>query len=466
MLSAKKFRILAVFIAALLLTASMTTAASAYAYTQEELDALRHIIAEKYVDPISADSLRGSTPKEIFSSLDEYSVYYTQEELQELFRQISGEYAGIGAYIKEEDGRIIIESPMPGSPAEKAGLKPGDEIYSVDGEVIRGLSAAEGAGRVRGPAGTRVTLGIIRGSSQMVVEFTVERAKITSSPVSLEVLDGIGYIKISEFNAQAYEAFAKAVGELMNKKVGSVILDLRDNPGGSLGEAVKIATLLVPQSPIVHIGYRTHKQTYTSFSSLRPFERLVVLVNENSASAAEILAAAVQDTASGTIVGKTTYGKGTVQRIYFLSNGEGFKLTEGRYLSPSKNVIEGRGVAPDIEVERLPDNIRTVEFLPVSFEREFAPGERSSEIEGLQQRLEALGYYVGDKAGVYGPSTRAAVSLFAKDMGLKPAASLTTELQAAIEHELLSRLHSREFDLQLKAALELLNEGQAKAGVQ
>lgn len=460
----KRTRILAVLVIAILLTTAMTSVVSATTYTQEDLDALRDIIVEKYVDPITSDKLKGNTPKEIFSNLDEYSVYYTQEEFQDLFQQITGEYAGIGAYIKEEDGKILIDAPMPGSPAEKAGLKPGDEIYSVDGEVIRGLTAAEGASKVRGPVGTKVTLGIIRGNSQRVVEITIERAKITNTPVSLDMIDGIGYIRISEFNEQAYDNFAKIVGELMDKKVKNVILDIRDNPGGSLDEVVKIATLLVPKSPIVHIGYRNNTETYSSFSSLKPFEKLVVLVNEYSASAAEILAAAIQDADSGTVIGKTTYGKGTVQRIYFLINGEGFKITEARYLSPNKTVIEGVGVTPDIEVERLPHDIQIEEFLPISFEKEFELGERSKDIEGIQQRLEGLGYYIGDKAGVFGLSTKAAVNLFAKDNELQTiTTSLTTEMQSAIEFKFISMLYSEEYDLQLKAAIDYINEEKAMA---
>jgi len=457
--NSKKYRVLSVFIAAIMLFASMTATAFANDYTQEDLEALREIIVDFYVDPLTTDMLPGETPQEIFSNLDEHSVYYTAKEFEGLFQRYTGDYAGIGAYIIEEDGKIIIERPIEGSPAERAGLLPGDEIYSVDGEIIRGLNAAEGAERVKGPVGTKVTLGIIRGNNERVIEFTIVRANITNNPVSYEIIDDIGYIKIEEFNGHAYENFAKAVGQLAEQRVKQAIIDLRDNPGGGLEEVVKIARLLVPPSPIVHIGYRGFDYTYASFSTLKPFDDIVVLVNEYSASASEILAAAVQDTGSGTIIGKNTYGKGTVQQIFGLTNDEGFKITVARYLSPNRNIIDGRGVIPDIEVERLPQDIQIEEFLPISYSNTYSLGDVSSEIAGVQQRLRALGYNITDKAGVLDQGTLDAINTFAKDYELEEMTDLTTEMQSAIEYIFVSKLYSKEYDLQLKAALEYIKEG-------
>lgn len=459
----KQHRLLTTFIIAVLIISSMTTGAFAGTYTPEYLDSLKEAVVDFYVDSITTDQLDGNTPQEIFKNLDKHSAYYTEKEFYELFERVTGDYAGIGAYIKEDNGKIFIEQPMPGSPAEEAGLLPGDEIFSVDGEVIRGLTASEGSAKVRGPVGTKVVLGIIRGMNENVVEYIIERAQITNIPVSYEIIDGIGYIQLNEFNGHAYEYFAKAVGELVKENVKQVIVDLRNNPGGNLDQVIRIAGLLVPPSPILHIGYKGGYITYPSYSTLQPFDSLVVLVNEGSASASEILAAAVQDTGSGIIMGTTTYGKGSVQQIIPLYNNEGFKITVARYLSPNKNVIDEVGVIPDIEVKRLPNEIQVQEIKPLSYENTFNPGDTSEEIKGIQQRLKILGYTIADATGVYGSTTAAAIVEFIKDNELEEAATLTPEIQAAIEYRFISALYSREYDMQLKTAIEYLKAGNTKA---
>ncbi len=459
----KQHRLLTAFIITVLIISSMTIGAFAGTYTSEYLESLKEIVVDFYVDSISTEQLNGNTPQEIFSNLDQHSVYYTERELNELYERMTGDYAGIGAYIKEDNGKIIIEQPMVGSPAEKAGLLPGDEIYSVDGEVIRGLTATEGSAKVRGPVGTKIVLGIIRGMNDYVIEYTIERAQITNIPVSYEIIDGIGYIQLSEFNGHAYEYFAKALGELAKENVKQAIVDLRNNPGGNLDQVVRIAGLLVPPNPILHIGYKDEYFTYSSFSTLQPFDSLVILVNEGSASASEILAAAVQDTGSGTIIGKSTYGKGTVQQIVGLSNNEGFKITVARYLSPNKKIIDEVGVIPDIEIGRWAYEIQTQEFQPLSYDNVYKPGDTSEEIEGIQQRLKILGYSISDATGVYGSTTAAAIAEFIKDNELEEAAELTPEIQAAIEYSFIITLYSREYDMQLKTAIEYLKAGNTKA---
>ncbi len=458
----KQHRLLTALIIAVLIISSMTTMTFAYTYTPEDLEALKEIVVDFYVDPITTDQLKGDTPQEIFSNLDQHSAYYTEKEFNELFERVAGDYAGIGAYIKEANGRIIIDQPIPDSPAEKAGLLPGDEIYSVDGELIRGLNTTEASAKVRGPAGSEVILGIIRGTGDTIVEYIIVREQITNNPVSYDIIEGIGYIKVNEFNGHAYEYFAEVVGKMVSGSIKQAIVDLRDNPGGNLDEVIKMAKLLITPSPILHIGYKQGYMTYSSFSTLQPFDSLAILVNEGSASASEILAAAVQDTGSGTIIGKTTYGKGTVQQIVALSNKEGFKITVARYLSPNKNIIDEVGVIPDIEVERLTYEIQAQEFKPLSYENSFKPGDTSEEIEGVQQRLKVLGYTIEDTTGVYGTTTAAAIAAFTKNYELEASAELTTEIQASIEYMFISTIYSREYDMQLKTAIEYLKEGNTK----
>jgi carboxyl-terminal processing protease len=306
-----------------------------------------------YIKPSEKELMEGAI-KGLFWGLDENSNYYTKEEFEMLLEDISGDFVGIGVYIKEEEGSIIIESPIEGGPAQKAGVKMGDKIVSVDGKNIKGMSTPEVIDLMKGEPNTKVKLGIEREKKPMTLE--VKREIITINPVEYKILkDNIGYIKINQFNQHTYDNLVPVLSKFYKENISNIVIDLRDNPGGLLDEVVEILGLFIPEGPIVHIKYRGDiERTY--YSKLKkPKYKLAVLINENSASASEIFAGAVQDTKVGTIVGVPSYGKGTVQQIVPLPNGDGMKLTIAEYLTPNKRSIHKKGIKPDIIVENKDD---------------------------------------------------------------------------------------------------------------
>ena len=306
-----------------------------------------------YIKPSEKELMEGAI-KGLFWGLDENSNYYTKEEFETLLEDISGDFVGIGVYIKEEEGSIIIESPIEGGPAQKAGVKMGDKIVSVDGKNIKGMSTPEVIDLMKGEPNTKIKLGIEREKKPMTLE--VKREIMMINPVEYKILKGnIGYIKINQFNQHTYDNLVPVLSKFYKENISNIVIDLRDNPGGLLDEVVEILGLFIPEGPIVHIKYRGDiERTY--YSKLKkPKYKLAVLINENSASASEIFAGAVQDTKVGTIVGVPSYGKGTVQQIVPLPNGDGMKLTIAEYLTPNKRSIHKKGIKPDIIVENKDD---------------------------------------------------------------------------------------------------------------
>ncbi|KAB3531867.1 S41 family peptidase [Alkaliphilus serpentinus] len=459
----QKFKQMAVVLV-LVMALIATTIPFAYGqeYSEDLLEYLRKQIVKKYVDPITQEELVGDTPQEIFENLDVHSVFYTEEEFSDFLGGIQGEFAGIGVYIEEKDGKILVIEPIEGSPAHEAGIRSGDEIYTVDGKVIRDMVLDEAANLIKGEAGTEVKLGIKRKGSAKTLYFNITRVIFENNPISVEVIDGVGYISISMFNEKAHVNFTNAIGELLYEEgVKQLIVDLRNNPGGSLSEVVNISNLLVPRGPVLHIEYNNHKVTYTSFLKKPLFEDLVILVNEGSASASEILAGAVKDTQAGVLIGTKTYGKGSVQRIYPLMDGTGYKLTEARYLSPNYNVIDGIGVTPDYVIERYPEHINLEELLPIEFTSTISLNTTGDNVVALQQRLMGLGYEIEDNEGEYKEGTQRAVMDFAEDYNLE-ASEATPELIQELEYYFWLEVASPENDQQLNYALDYLKEKSAE----
>lgn len=321
-------------------------------YSLEYLLGVMEFIKENYVYDVKDEELIKGAMKGLFYNLDEYSCYYTKEDFQKLMENISGDFVGIGVYVSEDKGNIIITLPIEGSPAEKAGLRAGDVIVSIDGKSTKGLSLEKAVELMKGEKGTKVKIGVDRKDAKDVLYFHVPRDEIKPKTVGYKIIDDkIGYIKISQFAGDTSKELENALRELNKKNITKVIVDLRDNPGGLLDIVVDVSRYFVPAGPIVHVKSKDGtSQTYYSLNT-KPKYDLVVLVNENSASASEILAGAVQDKKSGTIVGVTTYGKGVVQTVFPLINGDGIKLTTAEYLTPNKRSIHKKGVVPDIVVE-------------------------------------------------------------------------------------------------------------------
>ncbi|ABR46414.1 carboxyl-terminal protease [Alkaliphilus metalliredigens QYMF] len=445
----KKPTIVLVFLIALL----TTSAVYAQPASDYEMELIRHYIRGSYVEPIDLDEITGQTPEEMFSGLDDYSTYFPKEDLEMFLEDVRGEFAGIGVYITEQMGKVIIAEPIENSPAQRAGIQPGDEILSVDGEDVKGRPLDVVAAMVKGPEGTQVKIEVKRQGQEDTIIFSMDRAFITVNPVAHQVIEDIGYIEIKSFNEHMTENIEKVLMGFKEQNVDKLIIDLRNNPGGSLDEAVKLSRLLLPKGPIVHIQYRDHQTTVVSYLEEPPFENMVVLINEASASASEIFAVAAKESGIATLIGKTTFGKGSVQRVYTLPTGTGFKLTEARYLSPEENEIDNVGVAPHIEVERFVPDVLTVDFLPLKMTRKPQIGDEGSDVEGAQQRLKAMGYTIKDPQGVMGESTYQAIYQFQEDAGLYPYGILDFSTQGALDRLFNQWIQGPDQDEQLKHAV-------------
>lgn len=286
---------------------------------------------------------------------DPYSVYYTEADYTRLMETTEGSYYGIGAYLQQnrETGVITITKPMRGSPAEEAGLKAGDIIYMVNDEEVTGQDLSSVVAQIKGDEGSAVHMTIVREGENDYLEFDVERRDIEVPTVDSAMLeDNIGYIYIQEFDTVTYEQFRAALTSLENQGMEGLILDVRDNGGGSLQTVVQIADMLLPEGLIVYqVDKNGDKREYFSDEEEQFTMPIVMLVNQNSASASEILAGAIKDYELGELIGTTTFGKGIVQSILPLGDNTAVKLTISKYYTPSGNNIHDIGIEPDVEVE-------------------------------------------------------------------------------------------------------------------
>ena len=310
-------------------------------------------VRDNYVEPVDSEKLfDGATTGMVKALGDPYSAYLDKKSFSEITDLTDGVFGGIGVVLGKKDNDFVVVAPMEGTPGDEAGIKAGDKIVAVDGTSVDGMQLEDVVGKIRGKQGTEVELKLADASGN---ERTVRviRGDIKVESVGGEMLEGtnIGYIRISVFNEQTGNDFAKKYMELEKQGLQALVLDLRHNPGGILGECVKVAQYIVPKGTVVSIKDR-NGNTFVEESNLEKVKYpLAVLVDHGSASAAEIVAGAVQDTGAGKLFGVQTFGKGSVQSVYKLSDNTGLKLTTAKYYTPSGRSIHGTGIKPDVEVE-------------------------------------------------------------------------------------------------------------------
>lgn len=412
------------------------------------LFAIEHyFLKETDRDEILEGALRG-----MVESLDDlHSEYLSVEDVLEMQIQLGNDYQGIGVEVMLENNRVTIVLPYMGSPAQQAGLLPGDQIVEVNGVNIEGLPLTEAVKDIRGEAGTEVILGIVREGLANVFQVTLVRATIERSMVETELLPGgIGYLALSQFAENSGKEFADGLRNLQKQGMKGMILDLRDNPGGYLDVAVEIGRQLVPKGLIVYTEDRTGKRTGEYSSSLR--DRgfpLVVLVNENSASASEIIAGALQDNAVP-VVGATSYGKGTVQSSYTLGDGSYVKLTTNKFFTPSGREIQGQGVTPDYPV----DMDMVYRGLTLRFVGTQELGSESLHVFQLQVMLAEMGYTEAEASGIYDQLTVDAVAAFQRANSLPASGKLDSATTDALNRRWEE--YARTNDTQLAKAIEVL----------
>lgn len=290
---------------------------------------------------------------------DPYSEYMTVEEFNSLIEQTQGEYSGIGVYVSVSDNnKIVVVAPIEDTPAEKAGLKTGDYIIAVNGIAYSGDELSDAVSVMKGKPGTDVSITISRmtkDNEELIFDVVITRQNIKIATIKHEMLEEkIGYIRITTFDQQTADDFVLALKELLQQNMEGLIIDLRYNPGGLISSVADIADELLGETIITYTQTKSGEREYYYSKKSKLELPLVLLINEGSASASEILAGAVKDTGSGVLVGTKTFGKGIVQRIMPLDDGSGVKLTVSEYFTPNDINIHGVGILPDVMVE-LPE---------------------------------------------------------------------------------------------------------------
>lgn len=333
-------------------TASVVNDAATY-----KLGVLQDAIEKYYLEDVDAQTLEEGMYAGLLDALgDPYSVYYTAEQLREIYDKTRGVYYGIGAYIGMDTatGYTVITKLIENTPASESELQPGDLIYQVGGEDVYGMDTSEVVAKIKGEEGTPVTITVARpqGVGYEYIDITIIRAKINSPTIEFRMLENdIAYIEITEFDDITLEQFNEALAEARGSNMKGLILDLRGNPGGNLSTVVEIAKKILPEGLIVYTEDKYgEREEYRCDGGAPLGTPLVVLIDGNSASASEILAGAIKDYGVGTLVGTTTFGKGIVQRIMQLTDGSAIKLTISKYYTPNGYNIHGIGIVPDIEV--------------------------------------------------------------------------------------------------------------------
>jgi carboxyl-terminal processing protease len=322
----------------------------------QPLSQVYDVIRQYYLwaDKVSDTQLVQGAIRGMVQSLgDPYSTYFTPEEYAEWQQSLAGEYSGVGIEITIRNGWITVVTPLPGTPAEAAGIRPGDVILEVNGESTEGWTLEQASMHIRGPEGTSVTLKI-RHPDGKVETLTIVRAKIKVEAVRSQYLsdEKVGYVRILRFDEETPALVGRALFSFPLNELRGVVLDLRNNPGGLLSSAVEVASFFIDRGPIVRTrGPSFGERIYNSRGNSFPNVPVAVLVNEGTASGAEIVAGAIQDYGVGVLVGRKTFGKGLIQEIVLqMPDGGVVKLTTGEYLTPKGREVQDVGLTPDIPV--------------------------------------------------------------------------------------------------------------------
>nr|WP_075880531.1 S41 family peptidase [Halomonas massiliensis] len=326
----------------------------------EEIQTLAEVferIKRAYVEEVDDRTLLRNAMRGMLNELDPHSAYLDEEEFQSLRESTQGEFGGIGIEVGMENGQLMVITPIDDTPASKAGLMSRDIIISIDGTPTESLSLQEAVSLMRGEPGTTVEISVLRSGEESPREFTLTREVIRTESVKYERLEpGYGYLRISQFQSRTAEQAREALQSMADEaELNGLVLDLRNNPGGVLQSAVDVADLFLDEGLVVYTEGRL-ADTQMEFSATPNTPAgdipLVVLINGGSASAAEIVAGAIQDQRRGVIMGTDSFGKGSVQQIMPLGNGEGLKLTTALYYTPSGRSIQAQGIEPDVAVVR------------------------------------------------------------------------------------------------------------------
>lgn len=330
---------------------------------ENKLSQFKSLIDKYFLGDVDEEKLEESAIKGYIEALDDkYTEYISKEDMKDYKAEILGNFVGVGIYMTKDENanRIAVLSPIKDSPAEKAGILPGDLIIKVDDVEYTADDMSVAANKIKGEEGSNVKIEILRNGESLT--FNMKREKIKTNPVTAKKLDNnIGYISFSSFDEGTAEDFEQKFKELSSQNITSLIIDLRNNGGGIVDEAIEIANCIADKDSTLLITVDKNKNEEITKSTKDPIIKMpiVILVNENTASASEILSGALKDLNKATIVGKKTYGKGVIQQFLTLSDGSGLKITSNEYFTPNRTTINKVGIEPN-EVVELPENVKNV----------------------------------------------------------------------------------------------------------
>lgn len=424
----------------------------------KKLEETYRLLQDNYVHEVDEEALIDGAIRGMVESLDDpYSEYMDQKSAEHFLSQLESSFEGIGAEVTMQDDKVTIIAPIEGSPAERAGLSTNDQILSVDGEDLHGLSLTEAVSKIRGPKGTEVELEVLRSGSAKPQIITVKRDEIPLKTVDATMLEGnIGKIRISNFAEKTAEDFAEQLNQLENDGMQGLIIDVRANPGGYLKAVEDIGNQLVPNGePILWTEDRHgNKSVVKSKMDGEKTYPIVVLIDRGSASASEILAAALQEAGGYTVVGEPSFGKGTVQTTKDFSDHSNLKYTIAKWLTPEQNWIHEKGVQPDIEVKH-PDYY---EAIPPSVGEQWKRDDNSEQVRGAQLILIGLGYDVEREDGYFSAETEQAVRQFQRDHNLKETGTINEETASALQEKLIELIRDPAADVMIQKAVSELKK--------
>lgn len=430
--------------------------------SSEHLDKVNkayELILSQYVEEVESDKLIEGAIQGMLSVLDDpYSVYMNKETAQQFNQALESSFEGIGAEVGMVDGKIVIVSPFKNSPAEKAGLKPNDEILKIDGKSVEGLDLSKATIKIRGKKGTKVGLEIARKGLKEPLTINVTRDEIPIETIhaSVKEQDGkkIGYIEITSFSEPTAADFKKELSSLEKKDIEGLILDVRGNPGGRLDSVEEILKEFVTKDkPYVQIEKRNGEKLrhFSSLTEKKDYP-VAVLINKGSASASEILAGSLKEAAGYQLVGETSFGKGTVQQAVNMGDGSNIKLTLFKWLTPDGNWVHKKGIKPDVEIQQ-PAIFATH---PLQVDEPLVEDMNNEQVKNAQEILEGLGFAPGRTDGYFSSETTIAVKGFQQQVDLETTGKIDSKTAAKLEDAAIKEMKKEKNDLQLQTALRLI----------
>ncbi|WP_310259027.1 S41 family peptidase [Fictibacillus barbaricus] len=417
------------------------------------------IISSRYVQDVDREKLlEGAIQGMVKTLKDPYSVYMDEDTATQFTQSLDSSFEGIGAEVSMVDGKVTIVAPFKDSPAEKAGLKPNDQIITIDGKSVEGLDLYKAVLKIRGEKGSIVKLGVKRTGVSNIMDVQVKRDEIPIETVygKTHKVNGkkIGVLEITSFSEKTGTDFKKHLTELEKEGIDGLVIDVRGNPGGYLEAVDSILRQIIPENkPFVQIEDRKgNKQRYVSALKEKKAYPIVGLIDKGSASASEILAGALKEAGDYDLVGEKSFGKGTVQQTIDLGDGSNIKLTLFKWLTPDGNWIHKKGIKPTFEVKQ-PEYFYTN---PISIKKPLAFDMNNEQVKNAQIMLNGLGFQTGREDGYFDDKTQAAVTAFQRANKLPATGKVDEKTAGKMEAKVIDSIRNEKNDAQLQTAMELV----------